>query len=321
MNRRDIIKMCGGVIVSWPIRARAQSYPSRTVRIVVGYPAGGTTDVVARLIARWLSERFGASFIVENRPGAGTNIATDAVVRAPGDGYTLLVITPANAINDSLYRDLPFNFVRDIAPVTGLIRSPYVLETIPAIPAKTVPELISYAKANPGNLNMASFGTGTGSHLCAEMFKMMTGVQFNHVPYRGSAPMLTDLLGGQVQAAFDNLPASIEYIKAGKLRALAVTTERRTEALPDVPALGEFLTGYEASSWLAVGAPKSTPPEIIDALNREIVAGLADTGMRAQLQGQGALTLGGSPAATAVLIAEETEKWAKVVKFSGAKPN
>jgi tripartite-type tricarboxylate transporter receptor subunit TctC len=321
VNRRDIIKACGGVVASWPIRARAQSYPSRTVRIVVGYPAGGTTDVVARLIARWLSERFGVSFIVENRPGAGTNIATEGVVRAAGDGYTLLVVTPANAINDSFYRDLPFNFVRDIAPVTGLIRSPYVLETIPAIPARTVPELISYAKANPANINMASFGTGTGSHLCAEMFKMMTGVEINHVPYRGSAPMLTDLLGGQVQAAFDNLPASIEYIKAGKLRALAVTTERRTDALPDVPALGEFLTGYEASSWLAVGAPKGTPTEIIDALNMEIVAGLADSGMKAQLQGQGALILGGSPAATAALIAEETEKWAKVVRFSGAKPN
>jgi tripartite-type tricarboxylate transporter receptor subunit TctC len=321
MNRRDIIKVCGGVVVSWPIRARAQSYPSRTVRIVVGYPAGGTTDFVARLIARWLSERFGVSFIVENRPGAGTNIATEGVVRASGDGYTLLLVTPANAINDSFYRDLPFNFVRDIAPVAGLIRSPYVLVTIPAIPAKSVPELISYAKGNPSKLNMASFGTGTGSHLCAEMFKMMTGVEINHVPYRGSAPMLTDLLGGQVQAAFDNLPASIEYIKSGKLHALAVTTERRTEALPDVPALGEFLTGYEASSWLAVGAPKSTPPEIIDSLNREIVAGLADTGMRAQLQGQGASPLGGSPAATAALIAEETEKWAKVVRFSGAKPN
>jgi tripartite-type tricarboxylate transporter receptor subunit TctC len=321
MNRRDIIKVFGGLIVSRPIQARAQIYPSRTVRIIVGYPAGGTTDVVARLIARWLSERFGASFIVENRPGAGTNIATEAVVRAPADGYTLLVSTPANAINDSYYRDLPFNFIRDIAPVTGLVRSPYTLETIPAVPVKTVSELISYAKFNPGTLNMASFGTGTGSHLCGEMFKMMTGIEMNHVPYRGSAPMLTDLLGGRVQVAFDNLPASIEYIKAGKLRALAVTTELRTEALPDVPALGEFLPGYEASSWLAVGAPRGTPAEIIDALNKEIIAGLADSGMKAQLQGQGALILGGSPAATAALIAEETEKWAKVVRFSGAKPN
>lgn len=321
MNRRDVIKVFGGVLVSRPLLARAQSYPSRTVRIILGFPAGGTTDVVARLIARWLSERLGGSFVVENKPGAGTNIATEAVVRAPPDGYTLLVSTPANAINASFYRDLPFNFVRDIAPITGLIRSPYVLEVILAVPAKTVPELVSFTKANPGKLNMASFGTGTGSHLCGEMFKMMTGVEINHIPYRGSAPMLTDLLGGQVHAAFDNLPASIEYIKAGKLRALAVTTEWRSEALPDVPALGEFLTGYEASSWLAVGAPKNTPTEIIEALNREIVAGLADTEIKAQLQRLGASVLGGSPAATAALIAEETEKWARVVRFSGAKPN
>jgi tripartite-type tricarboxylate transporter receptor subunit TctC len=314
MNRRDVIKVLGGVLVSCPIITRAQSYPSRTVHIILGFPAGGTTDVVARLMARWLSERFGASFVVENKPGAGTNIATEAVVRAPPDGYTLLVSTPANAINASFYHDLPFNFVRDIVPITGLIRSPFVLDLIPAVPAKTIPELISFAKANPGKLNMASFGTGSGSHLCCEMFRMMTGVEINHIPYRGSAPMLTDLLGGQVHAAFDNLPASIEYIKAGKLRALAVTTQRRSEALLDVPALAEFLTGYEASSWLAVGAPKNTPTEIIAALNREINAGLADAGIKAQLQGQGASVLG-------ALIAEETEKWAKVVRFSGAKPN
>jgi tripartite-type tricarboxylate transporter receptor subunit TctC len=321
MNRRDIIKVFGGVLVSRPVLARAQSYPSRTVHIILGFPAGGTTDVVARVFSQWLSERFGASFIVENRPGAGTNIATEAVVRAPADGHTLLICTPANAINASFYHDLPFVFMRDIAPVTGLIRSPYVLEIIPAVPAKTVAELVAYVKANPGKLNVASFGIGTGSHLCYEMFRMMADVEMNHVPYRGSAPMLTDLLGGQVHAAFDNLPASIEYIKAGKLRALAVTTNGRSEALPDVPILGEFFPGYEASSWLAVGVPRSTPTEIIEALNREIAAGLADTRMKAQLESLGATVLGGSPAATATLIVEETEKWAKVVRFSGAKPH
>ena len=320
MNRRDIIKVFGGVLVSRPSVARAQSYPSRTVHIILGFPAGGTTDVVARLFSQWLSERFGASFIVENRPGAGTNIATEAVVRAPADGHTLLICTPANAINASFYHDLPFVFVRDIAPVAGLIRSPYVLEVIPAVPAKTVPELIAYVKANPGKLNVASFGTGTGSHLCYEMLRMMVDVEMNHVPYRGSAPMLTDLLGGQVHVAFDNLPASIEYIKAGKLRALAVTTNGRSEALPDVPVLAEFVPGYEASSWLAVGVPRSTPAEIIEALNREIAAGLADTRMKAQLERLGATVLGSSPAATAALFAEETEKWARVVRFSDAKP-
>jgi tripartite-type tricarboxylate transporter receptor subunit TctC len=320
MNRRDFIKVFDGVLVSRPLLARAQSYPSRTVHIVLGFPAGGTTDVVARVFSQWLSERFNASFIVENRPGAGTNIATEAVVRAPADGHTLLICTPANAINASFYHDLPFVFMRDIEPVTGLIRSPYVLEIIPAVPAKTVPELVAYIKANPGKLNVASFGTGTASHLCYEMFRMMADVEMNHIPYRGSAPMLTDLLGGQVHVAFDNLPASIEYIKAGKFRALAVTTNGRSEALPDVPILGEFFPGYEASSWLAVGVPRRTPTEIIEALNREITAGLADTRMKAQLESLGATVLGGSPAATAMLIAEETEKWAKVVRFSGARP-
>ena len=320
MNRRDVIKLFGGVLFSCPTLARAQSYPSRTVHVIVGFPAGGTTDLVARVLSQWLSARFGASFIVENKPGAGTNIATEAVVRAPADGHTLLICAPANAINASFYRDLPFNFIRDIAPVAGLVRTPYVLEVIPTVPANTLAEFIAYAKANPGKLNIGSFGTGTGSHLSGEMFKMMTGVDMNHIPYRGSAPMLTDLLGGQVQVAFDNLPASIEYIRSGRLRALAVTTSERSEALPDVPALREFLPAYEASSWLAVGAPTGTPAEIIEALNREITAGLLDAKIKAQLEALGAIVLGGSPAATATLFAEETEKWAKVVRFSGAKP-
>jgi tripartite-type tricarboxylate transporter receptor subunit TctC len=320
MNRRDIIKAFGVMLASRPMSARASTYPLRPVHIVVGYPAGGTTDIVARVIAQWLSARFSASFIVENRPGAGTNIATEAVVRAPPDGHTLLICTPANAINASFYRDLPFIFIRDIEPITGLIRSPYVLETIPTVSAKTVPELIVYAKANPGKLNIASFGTGSGSHLSGEMFKMLAGVEMNHVPYRGSAPMLTDLLGGQVQVAFDNLPASIEYIKVGRLRALAVTTDVRSDTLPDVPTLGESLQNYESSSWLAVGAPKNTPLSIIEALNRQITAGLADANVKAQFQSWGATVLAGSPSATATLIANETEKWGRVVKFSGARP-
>ncbi len=299
--------------------ARAQSYPSRPVRLMVGFPPGGTTDVVARLIGQWLSERLGGSFIVENR--SSTNIATEAVVRAPADGYTLLVVVPSNTINVSLYDKLDFDFARDISPIASLIRSPYVLEVFPGFPVRTVPELIAYAKSNPGKVNIASFGTGTASHLSGEMFKMMTGVDMQHVPYRGSAPMLTDLLAGQVQVAFDNLPASIEHIRAGKLRALAVTTEERSEMLPDVPTLAEFLPGYETSSWLAVGAPSRTPTEIIATLNKEINAALADPKMEARLAGLGAAVLTGSPADTAALFAEETEKWRKAVKFSGAKAN
>ena len=318
MRRRDFITLLGGALVSSTV-AQAQSYPSRPVRFMVGFPPGGTTDVVARLIGQWLSERLGASFIVENR--SSTNIATEAVVRAPADGYTLLVAVPSNTINVSLYDKLDFDFARDIGPVASLIRSPYVLEVFPGFPVRTVPELIAYAKSNPGKVNIASFGTGTASHLSGEMFKMMAGVEMQHVPYRGSAPMLTDLLAGQVQVAFDNLPASIEHIRAGKLRALAVTTEKRSEMLPDVPTLAEFLPGYETSSWLAVGAPSRTPAEIIATLNKEINAALADPKMESRLAGLGATVLTGSPADTAALFAEETEKWRKAVKFSGAKAN
>ena len=320
MRRRVFIKLVGGALVSSARVARAQTYPSRPVRLIVGFPPGGTTDVVARIIGQWLSARLGASFVIENRPGAGTNIATEEAVRAPADGYTLLVITPANTINASFYDKLDFDFERDIRPVASLIRSPYVLEVFPGFPAKTVPELIAYARANPGKVNIASFGTGTASHLSGEMFKMMADIEMLHVPYKGSAPMLTDLLGGQVQVAFDNLPASIEHIRAGKLRALAVTTAERSEMMPDVPTLGECLPGYETSSWLAIGAPSKTPTEIIVTLNKEINAGLADPKVKGRLVDLGATVLAGSPADTAALIAEETEKWRKAVKFSGAKP-
>lgn len=318
MRRRDFIKLVGGVLLSSSV-AQAQGYPSRPVRLVVGFPAGGTTDIVARLIGQWLSERFGTPFVIENK--ASTDIATEAVVRAPGDGYTLLVVVPANTINVSFHDKLGFDFGRDIRPIANLIRSPYVLEVFPGFPAKTVPELIAYAKSNPGKANIASFGTGTASHLSGEIFKMMTDVTMQHVPYRGSAPMLIDLLAGQVQVAFDNLPASIEHIRAGKLRALAVTTAQRSEMMPDVPALAEFLPGYETSSWLAIGAPSRTPTEIIVTLNREINAALADPKVEARLAGLGATVLPGSLADAAALIADETEKWRKAVEFSGAKAN
>lgn len=321
MRRRDFIKLVSGTLVLSAGLARGQSYPSRPVRLVVGFPPGGTTDIVARVLGQWLSERLSAPFVIENRPGAGTNVATETVVRAPADGHTLLVVTPANAINPSFYDKLDFDFERDITPVASLIRSPYVLEVFPGFPAKTISELIAYAKGNPGKIDVASFGTGTASHLSAEMFKMMTGVQMQHVPYKGSAPMVTDLLGGQVQVAFDNLPASIEHIKAGRLRALAVTTAKRSETMPDVPTLGEFLPGYETSSWLAIGAPSRTPGELIVTLNREINAGLIDPKVKAKLADLGATVLPGSPVDSARLIADETEKWRKVVSFAGLKSN
>jgi tripartite-type tricarboxylate transporter receptor subunit TctC len=301
--------------------AAALDYPTRPVHWIVGYPAGGSTDIVARLIGQWLSERLGQQFIVENKPGAGNNIGTEQVVRSPADGYTLLLINPANAINTTLYEKLPFNFTRDIAGVAGVMRVPNVMEVNPAVPAKTVPELIAYAKANPGKLNLASSGTGTSVHMSGELFKMMTGVNMTHVPYRGSAPMLTDLLGGQVQITFDNMPSSIEHIRAGKLRALAVTTTTRSKALPDVPTLAEFVPGYEASAWFGAGVPKGTPPEVIDKLNKEINVALADPKIQARLADLGGVPMPGSPADFNKTIAEETEKWAKVVKFSGAKAN
>ncbi|HEY7086870.1 MAG TPA: tripartite tricarboxylate transporter substrate binding protein [Tepidisphaeraceae bacterium] len=299
--------------------AAALDYPSKPVRWIVGYPAGGSTDILARLIGQWLSARLGQQFIIENRPGAGNNLGTEQVVRAAPDGYTILLVNPANAINTTLYDKLSFNFVRDIAPVAGLIRVPNVMEVNPSVPAKTVPEFVAYAKANPGKINLASSGNGTSIHMSGELFKMMTGLAMQHVPYRGSAPMLTDLLAGQVQVTFDNMPSSIEHIRAGRLRALAVTTAMRSEALPDVPIVADFVPGYEASAWFGVGAPKGTPTEIIALLNKEINAAVADPNIRARLADMGGMMINGTPAEFGKIIVEETEKWAKVVKFSGAK--
>jgi tripartite-type tricarboxylate transporter receptor subunit TctC len=321
-HRRQFLHLAAGAAALPAVSriARAQAFPTRPVRIIVGFSAGGTTDIGARLIAQWLSERLGRPFVIENRPGVGTHIATEAVVRAPGDGYTLLMVTGANAINATLYDKLNYNFVRDIAPVASVIRSPFVLEVYPAVPVKTVPELVAYSKANPGKINMASFGIGSGSHLSGEMFKMITGIEMLHVPYRGSAPMVIDLLSGQVQLAFDNLPASIEQIRAGKLRPLAVTTATRSEALPDVPALGEILPGYEASAWIGIGAPKNTPAEIIDKLNKEINAALADPKIKVRFADLSGTVIAGSPADFGKLIADETEKWAKVIRAANIKP-
>jgi tripartite-type tricarboxylate transporter receptor subunit TctC len=323
LPRRRFLHLAAGA-VALPAVSRfawGQAYPLRPVRLVVGFAAGGPTDITARLIGQWLSERLGQQFVVDNRPGAGSNIAVDAVVRAPADGYTLLVVGATNAVNATLYEKLNFNFIRDIAPVAGMIRVPLIMEVHPSVPAKTVPEFIAFAKANPGKINMASGGNGTTLHVSGELFKMMTGVNMIHVPYRGAGPMLIDLLGGQVQVTFDPMPSSIEYVRAGRLRALAVTTAIRSEALPDVPPVGDFVSGYESSTWYGVGAPKNTPTEIIDKLNKEINAGLADPKIKARLADLGNVGLALSPADFGKLIAEETEKWGKVVKFSGAKPD
>src|SRR5262249_32343201 len=298
--------------------AWAQAYPTRPVRIIVGFAAGGGTDITARLVGQWLSERLGPQIIIDNPPGAGSNIATEAVVRAASDGYTLLLVTAANAINATLYEKL--NFIRDIAPVVGIMRVPNVMVVHPSLPAKTVPEFITYAKGNPGKIGMASGGMGTTGHLSGELFKMMTGVDMVHVPYRGQAPALTDLLAGQVQVYFNSPPASIEYIKAGTPRALAVTTATRSETLPDIPTVGEFVPGYEASQWFGIGAPKNTPTEIVDKLNNEINAGLADPKMKARLAELGGTALAGSSADFRKLIADETEKWGKVIRAANIKP-
>jgi tripartite-type tricarboxylate transporter receptor subunit TctC len=299
--------------------AMAQAYPTRPVRIIVGFPAGGGIDVIARLMGQWLSERLGQQFVIENRPGAGSNIATEAVVRAPADGYTLLMIGAFNAINATLYDNLNFNFIRDIAPVASCIRGANVMVVHPSVPAKTVPEFIAYAKANPRKLNMASPGYGSSPHVSGELFKMMTGVDILHVPYRSGA--LTDVLGGQLQVMFPTAVASIEYIKTGRLRALAVTTATRLDALPDIPTVGEFVPGYEASTWYGVGAPKATPAEIVDKLNKEINASLADPKLQARLFDLGGTVMMGSPADFGKFIADETEKWGKVVRFAGIKPH
>jgi tripartite-type tricarboxylate transporter receptor subunit TctC len=299
--------------------ARAQSYPTRPVRMIVPFAPGGTTDVLARLMGQWLSERLGQQLIIENRPGAGGNIGTETVVRAPADGYTLLMVSITAAVNATLYDNLNFNFIRDIAPLASIMRVPNVMEVHPSVTARTVPEFIAYAKANPGKINMASVGNGSSPHVFGELFKAMTGIDMVHVPYRGGAPALTDLLGGQVQVMFDNVTNSIEYIRAGRLRPLAVTTASRSEALPDIPTIGEFVPGYEASAWFGVGAPKSTPAEIIDKLNKEVNAALADAKVRARLADLGSVPMPMTPAEFGKFIGDETEKWGKVVKFAGIK--
>jgi tripartite-type tricarboxylate transporter receptor subunit TctC len=322
IQRRRFLHLAAGA-AAFPAAsrvARAQSYPMRPVRIVVGYAAGGGTDLVARLMGQWLSERLGQQFVIENRTGAATNIGTEAVAHVPAYGYTLLLAHTANAINATLYEKLNFNFIRDITPVAGIVRVFNVMVVNPSLPAKTVPEFIAYAKANPGKINMASGGAGGPDHISGELFKMMAGVNMVHVAYRGQSPALTDLLAGQVQVTFSTPTSSIEYIRAGALRALAVTTTARSEALPEVPTMGEFLPGFEASQWYGVSAPRNTPAEIIDKLNKEINAGLANPKLTARLADLGGTVLPGSPADFGTLIVEETTKWAKVVKFAGIRP-
>jgi tripartite-type tricarboxylate transporter receptor subunit TctC len=321
LHRRRFLHLAAGAAALPALLrvAKAQSYPARPVRLIVGFPAGGASDIVARFMAQWLSQRLGQQFIVENRPGAGTNIGTEAVVRATADGYTLLYATTPNAINATLYENLDFNFIRDIAPVAGIIHAPLVIVVNPSLPAKTVPDFIAYANANPGRINMASAGNGTPGHLAGELFKMMAGINLVHVPYRGGAPALTDLLGGQVQVYFSVLPDSMEYIRAGKLRALAVTAATRWETLPDLPTLGDFVPGYEASAWQGVGAPKNTPTEIIENLNKEINAILVDYEIKRRLGDLGGVPMPMTPAEFGRFIVAETEKWEKVVKFFGAK--
>jgi len=321
-HRRQFLHLAAGA-AALPAMSRiafAQAYPTRPVHFIVGLAAGGGADILARLMGQWLSERLGQQFVVENRPGAGTNVATEAVVRAPADGYTLLMVLPPNAVNATLYQKLNFSFIRDIAPVAGLIRTPLAMEVNPSFPAKTVPEFIAYAKANPDKISMASAGIGTSGHVAGELFKMMAHVDMVHVPYRGGAPAIIDLLGGQVQVLFDPVSSSTEYIRAGKLRALAVTTATRSEALPDIPTVADFVPGYEASAFFGVGAPKNTPADIIEKLNKEINAGLADPKLKARLADLGGTVIAGSRADFGRLLADETEKWAKVVKLAGMKP-
>ena len=320
-SRRRVLHLIAGA-AALPALARtawAQAYPARPVRIMVGLAAGGGTDIVARLIGQWLSERLGQPFVIENRPGSNGNLATEAVVNATPDGHTLLAVSPGAAINTSLYDKLGFEFLRDIAPVAGITRVPNVMGVTLALPVKTVPEFIAYAKANPDRINMGSAGTGSSNHLSGELFKLMTGVKMVHVPYRGAAPALTDLIGGQVQVLFAAVTSSIEHIKAGKMRALAVTSATRSQALPDVATVAEFVPGYEASNWWGIAAPKNTPAGIVDGLNQEINAALGDARITARLAELGGAPLIGSPAEFAKLIADETEKWAKVIRFAGIK--
>ena len=320
--RREFLHLAAGAaaLPALPRIASAQTYPNRPVRWVVGFAAGGPQDIVARLLGQSLSERLGQQFVIENRPGAGGNIGTEAVVRAPADGYTILMIGPSAAINVTLYEGLSFNLLRDIAPVAGIMRTANVLEVNLSLPVRSVPEFIAYAKANPGKINMASAGNGSSQHVAGELFKMLTGIDMVHVPYRGAGPALTDLLGGQVQVMFDNMASSVEHVRSGKLRGLAVSTAARSEALPDLPTVGDFVPGYEASGLYGVGVPKDTPADIVGKLNREITAAVNDPKMKPRLADLGGTVLSGTPADFGRLLAEEVEKWGKVVKFSGAKP-
>jgi len=320
-HRRQFLHLAAGAAALPAVSriARGQTYPTRPVRIIVPFAAGGIADIHARLMGQWLLERLGQPFVIENRPGAASNIGTEAVVKSPPDGYTLLLASSTNAINATLYDKLSFNFIRDIAPVATISRNAFVMVAHPSMPAKTVPEFIAYAKANPGKINIASAGTGSAGHVFGELFKMMTGINTVHVPYRGAAPALADLVAGQVQAYFAPTAASIEYIRAGKLRALAVTTATRSEALPDIPAVNEFVPGYEASGWSGFGSPKGTPTEVIDKLNKEINAGLADPKIKAQLADLGSPALAGLPADFGKLIADESDKWGKVIRALNIK--
>lgn len=321
IRRRRFLQL-GTAAMVLPAAARgvwAQGYPHQPVRLLLGYPPGGSADITARLTGQWLSERLGQPFVIESRPGAGTNLATEAVVRAAPDGYTLLLVPPAAAINATLYEKLNFDFLRDVEPIAGIIRFPNVVVVNPSLPIKSIPELIAYAKANPGKLNMASSGNGSTIHMSGELFKMMTGIDMVHVPYRGGAPALTDLISGQVHVMFDNIPTSAEHVKAGRLRGLAVTGPTRSEVLPELPTVADFLPGYEASAWYGLGAPRRTPGEIVDKLNKTMNAILADPKTKARFTELGGSTLPGSPADFAKYLADETEKWGKVVKFAGIK--
>lgn len=321
ISRRKFLHLAAGtaVLPAAPRVASALDYPTRPVHIIVGFAAGGPTDILARLIGQWLSERLGQAFVIENRPGAATNIATEAVAHSPPDGYTLLAAVSTNTVSPALYPDLNFNFVRDIAMVAGLTRSPLVLEVNPSVPVTSVPDLIAYVKTNPGKISLASFGTGTLSHVAGVLFKTQAGIEMVHVPYRGSAPLVIDLLAGQVLAAFDNLQSSIEYIKAGKLRALAVTTATRSPALPGVAILGDFLPGYEVNVWIGMAAPKNTPVEVVDKLNKEINVGLVDPKIAARIADLASTVFIASPAELDKLVVDDTEKWAKVIRAAGIK--
>jgi len=322
LARRNFLHLAAGAAALSAMSriAFAQAYPSRPVRLVVGFPAGGAGDIIARLIGQWLSEQLGQPFVIENRPGAGSNVATEAVVRAPPDGYTLLLVNPANAINATLYDKLSFNFIRDITPVASTHRSPLVVVISPSVPAKTVPEFTAYAKAHLGKISFGSPGIGTPGHVAGELFKMMAGVEMVHVPYRGGAPAMTDLFGGQVQVMFSPIQESIEHIKAGKLRSLAVTTETRQAVLPDIPTVSEFVPGYAAGGWAGIGAPRNTPVEIIERLNGAINAGLADPRITGRLADLGVAPMSMTPSEFEKFVVEETEKWGKVIKFAGIKP-